>query len=214
MYATGTSNPFSAVAGQDGIYYQASDGIRLINRGGSFLPGFEAMDTIERGQASENVSPFTAVIGAYCRNEIIFSNGTVSFGLQRSGDGYVWRMIGMGFGALYYERNDNEILAGFGSNTGLWEDPQTYQDFVTGTVANIALELQTPSQLLDEGQVAVIRRIFIDVNCKVDGSLSAQTLTPVALTDLTETTLATISTSGRQTVEIAFQQPHGSSRCD
>lgn len=128
MYATGTSNPFTAVAGQDGIYYQASDGIRLINRAGSFLPGFEAMDTIERGQYSENVQPFTAVIGAYCRNEIIFSDGTVSFGLQRSDNGYVWRMCGVGFGALYYERNDNKILASFNSGTYLYEDPGTVVD--------------------------------------------------------------------------------------
>lgn len=209
MYATGTSNPFSAVAGQDGIYYQASDGIRLINRSGSFLPGFEQMDTIERGQFSENVNPFTANIAAYCRNEIIFSDGNVSFGLSRSSQGYVWRMLGLGMNALYYERNDNKILASFMGRVDTYEDFGAVVD-QTGiplVVDGIMFEAQTPSMLPDEGQVAVIRRIFIDINCKVEPAFPAQTVGVILLSDNVETPIGFITNSARSTIELAFQIP-------
>ena len=69
----------------------------------------------------------------------------------------------------------------------------------------IPFEIQTPSQLLDEGQLAVIRRIFIDVNCQVEPASPPQTLFPTALVDLVETQLAGITNSGRSTIEIAYQ---------
>lgn len=100
--------------------------------------------------------------------------------------------------------NDAPITALDASSAGTIGGLAVYGTLNVGTC--IPFELQTPSQLLDEGQLAVIRRIFIDINCMVEPGFVAQTLTPIALTDLTETTLATISTSGRQTVEIAFQQ--------
>jgi hypothetical protein len=209
MYATGTTNPFSAVAGQEGIYYQASDGIRIINRAGSFLPGFEALDTIQRGQQSENVLPFVANVAAYCRNEIIFSNGQYSFGLQRGGDGYVWRILGVGLQALYYERNDNKILASFYGLTMLYEDPQVLVDQSANPliVNGVMFELQTPSQLPDEGQVAVIRRIFIDIDCQVEPAAPAQVVGVIAICDNVETSLGNITNTARSTIELAFQQP-------
>lgn len=209
LYATGTSNPFSAVAGQDGIYYQASDGIRLINRNGTLLPGFEQMDTIERGQFSENVLPFVANIAAYCRNEIIFSDGTQSFGLSRSSQGYVWRMLGVGMTALYYERNDNKILASFLGRTLTYEDfgAVVDQTDIPLAVDGIIFEAQTPSQLPDEGQVAVIRRIFIDINCKVEPAFPDQVVGVHLLADNADIYLGTITNSARSTIELAYQTP-------
>jgi hypothetical protein len=202
MYATGTSNPFTVCAGQEGIYYQASDGIRMINRAGSILPGFDNIAPIERGQAVENVLAFTATIAAFCRNEIIFSNGTESFGLQLGPNGYVWRMLGWGFTALFYERDDNQILAGFNSGVYLYEVFGATNDNYggVGLAQPINFEIQTPSQLLDEGQTAVIRRIFIDAN------LNGQSLTPTVNYDSGYATLSPITNSVRGTIELAFQQ--------
>jgi len=148
--ATGTSNPFSVVsAAQRGIYYQAPDGIRIIDRSGSGLPGFDNIADIQRHQKVENVNPFTAIIGAYCRNEIIFSDGVVSFGLQLGSNGFVWRMLGVGFTALYYERNDDEILASYDGITVLYEDPGAVTDVSGGganlNVTQMSIEYLTPN---------------------------------------------------------------------
>jgi len=179
----------------------------MINRAGSILPGFEAMNTIERGQASENVNPFTASIAAYCRNEIIFSDGNQGFGLQLGPNGYVWRMLNVGLTAIYYERQDDEIIAAFYGKTMLYEHFGAVVDQTQSpsTVYGLIFDMQTASQLLDEGQVAVLRRIFVDVNCQVEPGSPAQELGVIAITDNIETYLGSITNTGRATSELAFQ---------
>ena len=60
----GTSWPYTVVVAQNGVYYRGPDGIRMFDRGGSILAGFQAIAPILRGRASENVQPFYAVWGA------------------------------------------------------------------------------------------------------------------------------------------------------
>ena len=62
--------------------------------------------------------------------------------------------------------NDAPITALDASSAGTIGGLAVYGTLNVGTC--IPFELQTPSQLLDEGQLAVIRRIFIDINCMVE----------------------------------------------
>jgi hypothetical protein len=111
-------------------------------------------------------------------------------------------MLGWGFTALFYERDDNQILAGFNSGVYLYEVFGATNDNYggVGLAQPINFEIQTPSQLLDEGQTAVIRRIFIDAN------LNGQSLTPTVNYDSGYATLSPITNSVRGTIELAFQQ--------
>lgn len=79
-------------------------------------------------------------------------------------------------------------------------EPLMQAHALIGAPTCINFEIQTASQLLDEGQLAVIRRIFIDAN------LAGESLVPIALTDNAEDTLATITNSARGTIELAFQK--------
>lgn len=63
----------------------------------------------------------------------------------------------------------------------------------------VPFEVQTVSALLDEGRLALLQRVYIDINC------NGETLTPTILVDNSDYTQAAITNAARGTIEIAFQ---------
>lgn len=131
----GTEWPYTVVVAQNGVYYRAPDGIRMFDRGGSILAGFQAISPILRGRSAENVQPFYAVWGALTRDEVYFGDNTVTFALSGQSPvdlihaaSYVWRMLGQALLCAFYERDDDEILASFGGNTLLYEHTGALSD--------------------------------------------------------------------------------------
>ena len=131
----GTEYPFTVVVAQNGIYYRGPDGIRMIDRGGSVLAGFQAISPILRGRTVENVAPFLPIWAALTRDEIFFGDGVVTFALGGQSPTnllqapvFVWRMLGQALNCAYYEREDDEILASFGANTLLFEHEGALDD--------------------------------------------------------------------------------------
>lgn len=177
-----------------GIFYQAAEDIRIFSRARNVPVGFEALAPIERGQSAENVSPFTAVIAASTKNEIWFSDGVVTFAYAPIQD--VWRMPGFGASAFFYEDDTGIIEASVGGSVVSVEAIGALTD---GT-SPIPIEWQTPSELLDDTQQTMTKRIFIDVNC------NGQVLTPTLLVDNLDIALPAITGSGRMTIPIAKQK--------
>jgi len=194
--AVGTRRPFTVKATELGIIYEAVDGIRLFNMTNAVLVGFAALAPILRGQAAENVAPFTALIAEVCRDEVIFSDGAVSFGLGLNAGATVWRMLGAGMKALFYEQDSGEIVASFGARTLLYEKSGTFND----AGAAIPIEWQTPSLLLNAGSIAMTKRIWLDVN------LAGEQLTPTLLVDNAEIVMPRITNAARGMIVIPFQR--------
>jgi hypothetical protein len=109
---------------------------------------------------------------------------------------------------MYYERNSNEILSGFYGQTMLLEDFGKVVDetAVPLTVFGVMFEAQTPSQMFDEAQLGLSRRIFIDINCKVEPAFPAQEVGVILLVDNLEISLGNITNNSRSTIELAYQQ--------
>lgn len=131
----GTSWPFTVVVAQNGIYYRAPDGMRMIDRAGSILVGFQNIGIIFRGRTSENVPPFYAIWGSIGRNEIIWGDNMNTFALGGTSPSnlidipnYVWRMLGQPLLCAYYEKDDDELLSSFNGNVVLFENPGSLDD--------------------------------------------------------------------------------------
>ena len=168
----GTSHPYTVVVAQNGIYYRGPDGIRIIDRAGSALVGFQNIAPVLRGRTVENVQPFYPDWGALTRDEIFFGvddpnpagppndpDNFVTFALGSmspktlfsSGPVAVWRILGQAVVAAYYEADDDEILASFKEVTVLWEtegavnDGQNVAQGGILRVTQVSIEVLTPN---------------------------------------------------------------------
>lgn len=196
--ALGTTAPFSVAQTPFGIVYQSSEDIRIFSRAVNEALGFQALAPIERGQVAENVAPFVALIAEHTKDEVILSNGQVSFGFYFPAQ--TWRMLGVGLNAIYYEDDTGIIQAATSGAVLNFEN----QDVYTDNGIPIQVEWQTPGILLNEGQKALTQRVFIDVDC------NGQSLTPTLLVDEALSpnfyTMPAITNMGRGTIEIPFQK--------
>jgi len=192
----GTTLPFAIVVMDRGIVYQGEDGIRLIDHSESNLVGFENIAPILHGQAAENVTPFTAVIGARAHDEVFFSDGNVMFALLWQNGQWSWRMVNLGFNAIYQEQDTGEIVSSFGGKVYLYEHIGLFAD--DGTP--ITVEWQSPSIQLSEDSVVQVKRVFLDIN------LAEQVATPTFLLDGVEYPLPNITNSARSVIEIPWQK--------
>jgi hypothetical protein len=193
--AEGTSWPYTVVPTVFGIVYRAVSGVRLFNNAANQLLGYEAIAPIERGQVVENVHPFNATIAGLMKDEVVFSDGAVSFALSGPGDNATWRMLGLGLNAIIYH---DEIQVTHGAVAEAVYDlevPNTYTD----NGKPIPVEWQTPSVMSDATQLAMTKRIWLDLDP------GGQILLPTLLVDNQDISLPLITGLGRQTIPIPWQ---------
>lgn len=197
----GTKVPHTIVPIQKvGIVYWSHDGIRVLNWSGQNLIGFTALSPIFRGQNEENVlawseSGITPIFAAVVRDEVFFSDGqqlTLAITYDGiAGGQFVWRQPGPVMTAIG-DDSDGYVVS-FGGVVYLWEDP----GFFTDGTNPIAFEVQSPGDLPDLGAQFTTQRIYLSAN------LAGQVLTPVAIVDGTEKTLANLTgPNARQTYEL------------
>lgn len=207
--AKGTPYPFSVVSTTAGVIYMGPDGPRYFTNGGNGLIAFDALAPIFRGQQEENYPPFpapaTTVIAAQTRGEILFSDTTTTFGLIRPLDQIlaqpVWRNIDQPMRAIYYNDATNIIYASWGISVYDFEDPAL--GLFADNGVQIPIDWQSPNVLINEGQFALVQRIYIDINT------SGQNISPTLLIDENPfgLTLPDVNSTTRTTFEIDFQTP-------
>lgn len=193
--AEGTSWPYTVVPTVFGVVYRAVSGVRLFNNAANQLLGYEATGPIQRGQTVENVNPFAPIIAGLMKDEVVFSDGIVSFALSGPGDNATWRMLGIGLNAIIYH---DEIQVTHGAvKAAVWdlEVPNVFTD----VGAAIPIEWQAPSVLVDGTQLSMTKRLFLDVD------LGGQILAPTLLVDNQDIALPLITGTGRQTIPIPWQ---------
>lgn len=209
--APGTTAPYSVVTTPYGVAYMGLDGPRLFNGVYSRLIAIDAVELIFRGEAAEDVPAFSTtgdgVVGAFSNDEYLVSDGTTTLAVNlASGTWRVQGSISQGtIRALYREPDTTDLL---GTTTGpapsvyILEDPGVTLD---GAV-NIPFEVQTPDRLVDDADVGLCQRIYIDVDP------AGSTITPTAcfqavaqngVVQYVEVVLPPFTGSGRQTVEYA-----------
>lgn len=217
--AHGTMLPYTIVRVQTlGLMYWAADGIRLLNWGGSRLIGFDQLAPIFRGQFAEDISiPWSflnpPIWAARIKDEVIFSNNvlTLAFAYDGVPDGQLaWRLPGPAMTAAYHNEVTGDIMASFGGNTYLYEQPGQLSD--AGMA--IGFELQSAADMPDVGAEFTTQRLYITANLQltpnqfnVAGATTPQVLTPTLIVDGTELPLPPITGSGtpnsRQTFELS-----------
>ena len=190
----GSNFPFTEIATPYGVVRQCAEDIRIVNNARDVALGFEAIAPIERGQAVENVAPFVATIAEHTKDEIWFSNGTVTFAFNFVGG--TWRMLGVGLNAIYYEDDTGVIQAATATNVVSMEAEGVFTDLGSP----IAIEWQTPSVMINSGMQTLVQRAYFHINTQ------NQKVTPVVLVDDAEYTYPVIETADSQIVEMPIQK--------
>lgn len=108
----GTGQPNTVMSTPYGIAYQAIDTIRLFNGLASTPLNPDAMLSVLRGTASENLTGFIGTVATYARDEYIISDGTQTLACNLRTK--QWRDLGFGCTALYTEADTGEIIATVG----------------------------------------------------------------------------------------------------
>lgn len=182
----GTTAPQTVIGTPAGIFYEAADGVRKFTGTSSELVAPEAVVRLFRGEAVAGLLSFTGVVAEYARNEYMISDTDQTLAVNvRTG---VWRNLGVGCNAIYYEETLDTLGAVILSDLIEFEKEGELLDYDT----NIDFEIETPHQRLHGEQDILIRHVFIDADT------SSESLTVTLLLDNTTLSLGAISTSSRQ----------------
>lgn len=164
----GVTQMFTAVPTPYGIVYEAADGIRAFNGMTSTLVSPEAVLPVFRGETvsldpiAQTAGPFAGLLAVYARDEYFISdlNATLAVNLRTG----AWRVIGLGFAAMYFEPDTGLVIVTYNNAVHIFEA----EGVTTDAGAAIKLLVLTRSQVLDPQQVWMVRRIFADAD--VNGS--------------------------------------------
>ena len=191
----GTNYPFTVGATEVDVFYRSSEGMRAFNWAQDRLIAFDPVAPVFRGYQVEDIPPFAPIICGMGRDEIIFSDtNTLAMGL-----GYVrqfWRTWNIGFSAIYYDDDVNEILTSYGGNVYLWEHPT-----LVGSPLAFAWEVQTGGVEINPAVQPQSQRLYLDINT------GNQLVTPTLLVDNSSYVLPAIQNTTRQTIELPIQVP-------
>jgi hypothetical protein len=199
----GTILPYTVVSvSRVGVFYNSTDGIRLLNNSGSVLVGFQNIAPLLRGQTEEGIPAFNPTWAAQGRYEVYFGDGTTTLALSYAGGdliitttSYMWREIGLPMLAAYYERDTGDVQASWGGNVLLYEQEGNQND---GGSA-IPLLIQSPGDLPDAAVAFQTQRLYLTAQ------LNGQTLIPVMIVDGTSYTLPELVGTARKTFELPKQ---------
>ena len=197
--APGTIYPFSVVPTPHGIAYLASDGVRLFTGQESQLIGWEAIWPLFRGETVEGIPAFPGsddVLATATDSEYLITDGitTLAYSLEAA----QWRSLGIGFLALYYDRENTRLLGAYDprSSTVSIEDPTTTTDNEGGTGEDaVAFKMETVSKGAAIDATILVRRVYVEADC------AGEVLSPTLVTDSGEVSLADITGSGSQAYE-------------
>lgn len=183
--APGTTAPFSVVPSPWGIFYQATDGLRLFDGAKSSLIGFDAIGRLLQGEDLEGVPPFRAIVAEYAGREVWFSDEATTLVVDPNNG--TWRIAAGGVTALYYEPDTELLVGSFAGSVNIMEPPQVVLD--AGTA--IPFEVETPGRLTDITAEGLVARLYFEVDT------AGQLLTPTLVLDDDEVVLPPFTTVGR-----------------
>lgn len=203
--ALGTSAPDTVVPSRIGIFYRANEGVQLFRgpitdtaEGGrqfggevSSLVGFDAVGVLFQGESREGIQAFEGVVATVGRSQYYISDGTNTLALDLI-DG-TWRNIGIGVNALFYERDNDEVLAAFSNSVMLLEDEGAFTD----NNSAITWEMETAGEVPSLTQTGLGQLVVIDMNP------NGQTITPTLVHDDDTTAYPTFADTKRVRHEFA-----------
>jgi len=202
MGVQGTLQPRTVVATPFGIFYQATDGIRVFDGTQAPLVGFDALGPVLRGESVENLTSFVGTIAEHAREEYVISDGTQTLGWHLTD--HTWRDLGISPTAMYYMDDTdlflgpNVFLMGLASGVVAFEQPGTTTDY-NGTA--IPFSVEPVSATWEAGLRKLIQRVYIEANT------NGQSLTPTLIIDGVSTTLPTLVTASQSVVEYPIVKP-------
>lgn len=154
----GTTKPHTVVLTAYGVAYEAHDGVRLFDGTQAELVGSEAMESLFRGEAVENLTAFSGVVAASTGDEYFISDTsqTIAINLRDM----AWRDLGVGCNALHYAKDSSQLAATVSSVVLDFEKENETDD--NGTA--IAFAVQTPFERLDDEKDILVERVHVDAN--------------------------------------------------
>ena len=188
--APGTLDPDTVAVAPQGILYLALDGVRLFTGASAELVAYGAIGPAFRGLTVEGMttiaSPALGRTATVLNDDYYLADGAQTLILNLR-DG-TWRRLAVAASTLYAEPDSTEILASItGATIGL--------DDTAGAVAS-TFEVQTASVRFSTDVLAVVRRVFFDIDTQ------GQDIVPVLVLDDTEVTLPALNTASRQLIEM------------
>lgn len=176
----------------NGVFYQASDGIRVFNSIISQLADPGSIERLIRGNSLNGLTSFTGVVSTFGRDEYIISDTSQTLAFSTTEKR--WRDIGVGCNALYYNDETSELAATISSTVlSLEEEGQTDDN---GTDISISIEPGYVS--FDDDRDRILQHLTFDIDC------NSESITVTLIHDDTETSVATLSTSSRVRRTIAI----------
>jgi hypothetical protein len=197
-HAPGTSWPFTVVPTAEGIYYRATDGLRIFNGQSSEVISF-GLGNIAQGETVEDFAGFAPTFA--CDSPL----GEVWFcepggkTLAYLPEAPRWRQVGIATNAVFYERETGRFL---GSRTvGAAGDILSLEVEASTSTDPVDFEIETAHRRVDSAVEALVQWVFIDINT------GGATLTPTLLLDGVARTLPDITSSSRRLFEIPVNRP-------
>lgn len=196
--APGTTQPDTVVKTSKGVFYQASEGIRVFD-GTDSVAVDEGLRPIFKGEAVEGIAAFEGVYASQDEAEYIISDGTTTIAFDLTNGR--WREIGGALAALSYVPELRIAVASRGSTLVEVEQEGASDD--VGAAIPLAWEL--PSVPVANGERALVRRVLLDLDT------FGQRLTPTLIIDNVEVLLPPIQTGTptvrrREKVELAVSR--------
>lgn len=186
----GTIEPFSVIETPFGIIYRAVDGIRLFDGNSSSIIASGTIERLFRGESVADLANFTSPIFAtFARDEYIIANANQAIALNKEGNA---RDLGVGFGAIFYSPESDQIAATFDSNVVDLEKVGAFSD--NGSAISIILE--SPHINTDSENSAILQFVTFDINT------NSESVIATLIADGVSITLGTIQTSAREKVTI------------
>lgn len=195
----GTRWPRSVVPTDMGIFFRSVDGPRLFDGTRTHRLGVESFGQLYYGEATENLIPLAAddtgkiTCATWTGEEYVLTDGVQTWAWSVREEKYV-RDFGVGFPLIVYEMETGLLLVCTdGGDVGQLDAPGVVTDL---NGAGIPFEIQPPSFLLRTSELALVQRVYVELNS------NGQLLVPTLIVDAVELALPPISTTEQQTIEL------------
>jgi hypothetical protein len=167
----GTTDRFSVIPTDGGIFYKAKDGIRCFNGASAPLVGFASLAPLFRGESAEDLSAFSPALVAYGRSELwaAATNETLIWSDVYSS----WRNLGRVLSSVYYDKETDEMLAAVGLAVWKMDEDNVFQD----PDGPIPFEVETLGLSPAIDAPMLLQRIY------AAAKLNGQSLTPTLILD-------------------------------
>ena len=172
----GTTNPRTVVATPIGIIYQANDGIYLFN-GTTAVRISLGINKLFTGTTIEGIAAFTGVDAVYARNEYLITDGANILAYHITNK--TWRHLSINVFGLFYDDENDDLLACFATYVGSLEDNTTNDDNTTA----IPITLQ-PHAIRPAEVKTLLKRITIEYNQTAGTAVHLYSVIDNSATDL------------------------------